>query len=102
MEKTIQKLQDEISKDNNIHTLKYYLLYLDILGMEKRINSSNSEHYLNIINDLYMKTIQTIRNLYEEINNVKINVRIFSDNIVIAIRQEDKLITTKEVLNALL
>ena len=91
-----KKFKDEIFKDSDIRTSKYYLLYIDILGMEKKIDSDDSEYYLNIINNLYKKTIQTIRNLYEEINNVKINVRIFSDNIVIAIRQDDKFIAIKE------
>lgn len=90
------KFKDEIFKDSDIHASKYYLLYIDILGMEKKIDSDDSEYYLNIINMLYKKTIQTIQKLYEEINNIKIDIRIFSDNIVIAIKQEDNQISTRE------
>lgn len=90
------KFKDEIFKYSDIHASKYYLLYIDILGMEKKFDSDDSEYYLNIINMLYKKTIQIIQKLYEEINNIKIDIRIFSDNIVIAIKQEDNQISTRE------
>lgn len=89
MTKTVEQIKDELFADNRINTDKYYLLYIDILGMKSKIASKDSELYLNYINNLYIKAIKTISNLYEEINNVKINVRIFSDNMVIAIKQDE-------------
>ncbi len=89
MTKTTEQLKDEIFAENRINTSKYYLLYIDILGMKSKIDSKDSELYLNYINNLYRDAIKTISGLYEEINNIKINVRIFSDNMVIAIKQEE-------------
>lgn len=87
MTQTLEKLKNEIFAENRIHTSKYYLLYIDILGMKSKINSNDSELYLNYINNLYRSAINTISNLYQEINKIKIDVKIFSDNMIIAIKQ---------------
>lgn len=68
-----------------IHTSTHYIAYFDILGAKNLINSDNSELYLNYIHNLYNEVIKAIRLLYEEINKVEIKVKIFSDNIIIAI-----------------
>ena len=89
MTKTIQQFKDEMFKDNRINTNKYYLLYIDILGMKSLIDSKDSELYLNYINNVYRDAIKGITGIYEEINKIKIDVRIFSDNLVVAIKEGD-------------
>ena len=65
MTKSVEQIQDEIFVNNKINTDKYYLLYIDILGMKSKIDSRDSELYLNYINNLYRKEMKTISSLYE-------------------------------------
>ena len=98
MTKTIQQFKDEMFKDNRINTNKYYLLYIDILGMKSLIDSKESELYLNYINNVYRDAIKGITGIYEEINKIKIDVRIFSDNLVVAIKEDDDKLSSLEAI----
>lgn len=98
MAQTLQELKDNMFKYNRIHTDKYYLFYADILAMKKNIDSEDSELYLNYINNLYKDALNVISGIYEDIYKMGIKVRIFSDNIVIAIRQEGNIIDTEETM----
>ncbi len=98
MTKTIQQFKDEMFKDNRINTNKYYLLYIDILGMKSLIDSKDSELYLNYINNVYRDAIKGITGIYEEINKIKIDVRIFSDNLVVAIKEGDDKLSSLEAI----
>lgn len=94
---SIEEFKDSMFKDNRIHTDKYYLFYADILAMKQNIDSSDSELYLNYINNLYKDALNIINRIYEDIYKINIKARIFSDNIVIAIKQEgDIMIDSQE------
>lgn len=98
MAQTLQGFKDNMFKDNRIHTDKYYLFYADILAMKKNIDSKDSELYLNYINNLYKDALNVISGIYEDIYRTGIKVRIFSDNIVIAIKQEGNIIDSQEAI----
>lgn len=98
MAQTLQGFKDNMFKDNRIHTDKYYLFYADILAMKKYIDSKDSELYLNYINNLYKDALNIISGIYEDIYRMGIKVRIFSDNIVIVIKQEGNIVDSQEAI----
>ncbi|MDE2523238.1 MAG: hypothetical protein O0X93_08805 [Methanocorpusculum sp.] len=71
----------------------YYIAYLDFLGTEKKIQSEESttesherERWLNAIDDVYKQSLIRLRNLYP---SLQIKTKIFSDNVIIAIKDSD-------------
>lgn len=69
------------------HKLEEYVVaFIDILGASKKI-SDNSEKSLNIVHAVYENALASCEKLYDNdsIKNLKPKVRIFSDNIVIAV-----------------
>ena len=69
------------------HKLEEYVVaFIDILGASKKIKD-NSEESLNIVHTVYEKALVSREKLYDNdlIKNLKPKVRIFSDNIVIAV-----------------
>lgn len=69
------------------HKLEEYVVaFIDILGASKKI-SDNSEKSLNIVHAVYENALASCEKLYnnDSIKNLKPKVRIFSDNIVIAV-----------------
>lgn len=93
--KNINEAKQKLIK---IHTSTYYIAYFDILGAKDLINSDDSELYLNYIHNLYNDAIEAIKLLYEEINKIEIKVKIFSDNIVIAIPKTEDAKSDKEAV----
>lgn len=69
----------------------YYVLYMDILGVKDKINSDNSEDFLKELNSLYQEVLKGINLVGKEINNIKIETKIFSDNIIIAINKDNNI-----------
>lgn len=74
-------------KNQEIKLSPYYIAYIDILGAKEMINSEKSEEFLQKINLLYQDTLIAIKSLFEDIEHITIEKKIFSDNIVIAIRK---------------
>jgi len=70
-----------------LRTEKYFIVYLDLLGSENRIIGENSEKWLNVINNLYSTSLtykkKLLKNVYIHENS---HVKIFSDNIVVAVK----------------
>ena len=73
---------------NRIKLSPYYIAYLDILGSQEYLKSAKSEEYLNKIKALYDDVLISIKLLDIQKYNIKINTKIFSDNIVIAIKKD--------------
>lgn len=74
------------------HKLEEYVVaFIDILGASKKI-SDNSEKSLNIVHAVYENALSSCEKLYDNnsIKNLKPKVRIFSDNIVIAVPTKEK------------
>ena len=65
---------------------EYVVAFIDILGASKKIRD-NSEESLNIVHTVYEKALASREQLYENnsIKKLKPLVKIFSDNIVIAV-----------------
>lgn len=85
---------------NNIEQIKlseYYVAYFDILGSKKMIENSEAETFLNIINLIYKNTLFIINDFYKQIHNIEIKVKIFSDNILFAIKKDKEDTEKKEV-----
>lgn len=72
-------------------TKEYIVAFIDILGSSQRIKE-NSQQSLNIVHEVYNNTLRSCDNLYdnENITNLKPIVKIYSDNIVIAVPTEPK------------
>ena len=67
-------------------TEEYVVAFLDVLGATKEIQK-DSDGSLNIVHNVYNNALRSCEELYddEEIKGLKPIVRIFSDNIVIAV-----------------
>lgn len=77
-------------EEQTIKLKPYYLAYIDILGIKEAINSNESEKYLNYINELYNETLKLIKMNCNKIRFLKVDVKIFSDNIVIGIQKKER------------
>lgn len=93
--KTIEQLKNDLTK---IKTSPYYIAYIDFLGIKNLINSNDSDLYLNYLNMLYNDALNGIQHLYQEINQINIETRIFSDNIVIAIPKEENSLSPTDAI----
>ena len=71
--------------ENRIKLKPYYFAYMDILGAKKYIESEESENYLNKIQRLYAETIELVKSNSKDFYLPKPKLKIFSDNIVLAI-----------------
>lgn len=78
-------------KNHKIKLSKYYIAYIDILGIKKAISSSESENYLNKIKELYDATLELIKANCNNQYFLNAKIKIFSDNIVIAIKKTEQL-----------
>lgn len=85
-------------QEKNIKLSTYYVTYIDILGAKEMINSEQSEEFLQKINSLYQDTLCAIKSLFEDIEHILIEKKIFSDNIVIAIPKDKTDTTTDDAI----
>ena len=70
-------------------TSKYCVAYLDVLGSKDIIcNDKNNEH-LNILNMIFEDTISEVK-IAKKIDNKDFFLKIFSDNIILAIKTENE------------
>ena len=70
-----------------LHTEKYFIVYLDLLGSKNRIMGEESEKWLNVINELYSTALKYQKNLLNDVyTSEKSYVKIFSDNIILAVK----------------
>lgn len=77
----------ENSGQEKLKTEEYFVLYMDMLGSEKRIDEDNDDKWLNAINDLYLKAIDYTKSLGENLYRIEYQVKIFSDNIIVAVKR---------------
>ena len=74
-----------------LHTKKYYIVYLDLLGSKNRIMGKESEIWLNVINELYSDAISYSKNLLNDVYTSENSyVKIFSDNIIVAVEMPNE------------
>lgn len=71
-----------------IHTSNYCVAYLDVLGAEKFMKGNSAENFLNDLNSIYFDAISDV-SFVSEVTNKDIQVKIFSDNILLAIKIDD-------------
>ena len=64
----------------------YFIAYIDFLGMKNMMNSDNSLDFLKILHQLYDNTISGINAIKKELFINDIKIKIFSDNIIFAIK----------------
>lgn len=75
------------SVSETLHTEKYFIVYLDLLGSKNRIMGEESEKWLNVINELYSAALKYQKNLLNDVyTSEKSYVKIFSDNIILAVK----------------
>ena len=79
-----------------IHTSNYCVAYLDVLGAEKFMKRANSDKFLNDLNSIYFDAVNDV-SFVNQVNNKDIYIKIFSDNILLAIEigENDELRTAK-------
>ncbi len=81
----ITKPNKKISK---IQTSNYYVAYLDFLGTKKFMLNDNNDEFMNKLYSLYYNTRQKI--LIDKFNfNKNAYLKIFSDNIILAVEVEN-------------
>lgn len=67
-----------------IHTSNYCVAYLDVLGAKKFMKKSDNDKFLNDLNSIYYDAIDNV-SFVSEVANKDIYIKIFSDNILLAI-----------------
>lgn len=67
-----------------IHTSNYCVAYLDVLGAKKIMKKSDNDKFLNDLNSIYYDAIDNV-SFVSEVTNKDIYIKIFSDNILLAI-----------------
>ena len=73
-----------------IKTKDHYLLYIDMLGTQKKVLNDNNDEYLKTVYELYQTTLKALDFVYKETyKDIDIKCKIFSDNIVLAIEKKD-------------
>lgn len=77
-------------------TSKYCIAYLDILGSKNLIDNDKNNEFLNYLNMLCGDA------LLEVSSNKDIFIKIFSDNILLAVSTECEIQTRKERIEALI
>ena len=79
-----------------IHTSKYCIAYLDVLGAEKFMKNDEQDKFLNDLNSIYYDAISDV-SFVSEVTNKDIKFKIFSDNILLAIniKENDSLRKSK-------
>lgn len=71
--------------DEGIKTEEYFIVYLDMLGAKERIRV-NEDESLKIINQLYSDALSYKRGLLTAVYGAESYAKIFSDNIVVAVK----------------
>lgn len=79
---TRRGLARELAK---IHTSNYCVAYLDVLGAENYMKGNSAEKFLNDLNSVYFDAIHDI-SFTNYVTQKDIQVKIFSDNILLAIK----------------
>lgn len=69
-----------------LHTSKYCIAYLDFLGAEKSMQK-NDEKFLNDLNSVYYNALHDVE-FTNVVTQKDISVKIFSDNILLAVKIE--------------
>lgn len=69
-----------------LHTSRYCIAYLDFLGAEKSMQK-NDEKFLNDLNSVYYNALHDVE-FTNVVTQKDINVKIFSDNILLAVKIE--------------
>ena len=75
---------------DKLKTEQYFVLYIDLLGSENRIKCDTDDTWLNAINKLYLRAIDYTKSLDENLYRIEYQVKIFSDNIVVAVKRPIK------------
>ena len=83
----------------NYKTSRYCIAYLDILGGKNIIHNDSNHEFLNLLNMIYKDAIEETHFIFR---NEDIFTKIFSDNILFAIKSEEKDIQTEEKISTLL
>lgn len=83
--------EKELTKQE-LTTSNYYLAYLDILGTRDIVAQDKDDKYLNELNTIYERAINT-KAIINNWHDLHINAKIFSDNILLFAQsngQDDK------------
>ncbi len=84
-----------------IHTSEYYVAYLDVLGSAKQMQNDDNDEFLNKLNSIYYDAMYDV--IFDGLNFDKITyTKIFSDNIVLAVKIEENETNKTEKLSRLL
>lgn len=70
------------------HSSIYYVAYIDILGTKKIVEKDNNDQYLNNLNNIVHNALHGKNSLEESFKN-KLFIKIFSDNILFAIKVDE-------------
>jgi hypothetical protein len=85
-----QMMQKKVRIEPKKSTKKYCLAFIDLLGTTNNIYADNDDDFLNIIHTCYSNAIKIAKELMPEVCVPDVSVKIFSDNIVVAIPCEPR------------
>ncbi len=88
-------------------TTEHLIAYIDLLGVKNKIKEDSSDGYLNLLDKIYLETINRLKKIQNHLETEKVSVlenfkiKIFSDNILLALpvdNSNEKTLTGKCVL----
>lgn len=85
--------------NDKLTTSNYYLAYLDILGTKDIVTKDRDDRYLNELNKIYERAINT-KLAINDWNHLHINAKIFSDNILLFVKADKQ--NNEETLSSLI
>lgn len=88
-----------MDNNNELKTENYYLAYLDILGTKDIVVQDKDDKYLNELNTIYERAINTKATI-NNWHDLHINAKIFSDNILLFVQANGQ--NNKEKLMSLI
>lgn len=88
--------------NQKLKTSKHYVAYLDILGTKNIIKKDKNDNYLNKLNSIYQNVLLQAKSALSGYNDKEFFIKIFSDNILIAINLDENKNSSKIRLERLI
>ncbi len=87
MSRKVKDMADFGKTKKRLHSSQYYVAYIDILGTKKIVQNDENDNYLNDLNNICKNAIKRV--IWFGENKKDRFIKIFSDNILIAIKWDE-------------
>ena len=89
MRKEVVDMSDFAKDLKEEHSSIYYVAYIDILGTKKIVDNDENNTYLNNLNNIVHNALHDLDSFEKSFKN-QLFIKIFSDNILFAIKVDEK------------